>query len=251
MDGERDPDRHAAALQALGDDVEGLVSAVQGLLIHGAALAAYGLEPAAFDRATLDVNARLDRILAADPSPLAEARPPQARAVGTCRDYAQLVCAALRARGGEARIRCGFADYFAGLAFEDHWICEVRQDGRWRRIDAQLDEITRAAHGIAFDPADLPDGRFLSADEAWRGVRAGRWPAEQFGHGDEAGGLWFMAVNVIRDRLALSGQVTSAWDRWREAGSADRTHTPAELEAIDAVAAGGSRPPPIPPWERR
>ena len=53
----------------------------------------------------------------------------------------------LRHRRIPARLRCGFAAYFDRGRWEDHWICEYWRpaEGRWCRVDAQLDEISQAA----------------------------------------------------------------------------------------------------------
>src|SRR5690606_26618369 len=111
--------------------------------------------------------------------------------VGTCRDFALMLCAMLRHRGVPARVRCGFADYFSSNGREDHWICEYRPagEGRWALADPQLDVPHRAHLGIDFDTADMPRARFMTAPEAWRACRAGAG-AEGFGHG-EARGWWF------------------------------------------------------------
>ncbi|WP_269803231.1 transglutaminase domain-containing protein [Streptomyces sp. Go-475] len=49
-------------------------------------------------------------------------RPPEHRVVGTCRHFAILACAFLRARGIPARARCGFGTYCAEGRGLDHWI---------------------------------------------------------------------------------------------------------------------------------
>lgn len=209
-----EPGAYASELATLGPAPSDAVKGVQALLIHGSGLARYGVPPRPFNRETLPVRGRLEALLA-DGRPLNIAREPPDRAVGTCRDYALLLCAVLRTHGAQARVRCGFAAYLPGGPWEDHWICEFRDGERWRRLDAQLDGPTREAFGVDFDPADLPQGCFLTADEAWRLCRAGDLDPSDIGHG-EARGLWFVHVNLMRDRLALADRLTSAWDQWRE-----------------------------------
>lgn len=48
----------------------------------------------------------------------------------------------------------------------DHRACEHRPSPGlpWRIADARTDAPHRAALGLAFDPAHLPEGRFLTAD---------------------------------------------------------------------------------------
>jgi hypothetical protein len=86
----------------------------------------YGDDPAAFgpiSRTTLPVRQRLEALLERDGRELNKARVPTRRGVGTCRDFALMVCAFLRATGTAARLRCGFASYL-GEAWEDHWVCQ-------------------------------------------------------------------------------------------------------------------------------
>lgn len=240
-----DPGEYASALATLGPDPAQALEGVQGLLIHGGAQARYGLSPTSFSRETLPVRTRLAAILA-DGRPLNTAREPTGRAVGTCRDYALLLCAALRAHGAMARVRCGFAAYLPDGPWEDHWICELWDSGRWRRLDAQLDASTREDFGVAFDPANLPQDAFLTADEAWRLCRTGELGASGLGHG-EARGLWFVHVNLMRDRLALRDRLTSAWDQWREMAPAPPTLDDLSLSLADRLAADpGVLAPPRP-----
>jgi hypothetical protein len=213
------PGRFAEHLAVLGPAPEQAAAAIQGLLIHGEAFEWYGLAPRPFSRETLPVKMRLAECLAADNRPLNVERALQDRAGGTCRDYAVLMCAAMRQHGRPARVRCGFAAYFAPNCWQDHWICEVWSDSRWRRIDAQLDDVARTALGVGFDPYDLSPEVYRTADEVWRDCRAGRVDPDVAGH-DRERGLWFVYVNLVRDRLALVERMTSAWDGWRAAAKA-------------------------------
>ncbi len=215
-----DPGGHAAAFARLPQDVAALCRVVQGLLVHDYyALTLYGAPPrhvVEASRATLPVAARLDTILAASGQPLDQARAPFERAVGTCRDFALLLCSLLRQQGVAARVRCGFARYFSAAGWEDHWVCEYRHadEARWALADAELDEAHRRHLGIDFDPADMPRDEFLVAWEAWERCRAGAEAEDDFGHG-EARGAWFLQVNLARDLLALCKRETSDWDGWR------------------------------------
>lgn len=215
------------------------MAALQTLLIHGGALSHYGVAATAFSRETLPVETRLSELLAADPRPLTAPRPPQARALVTCRDYATLVCSALRGHGRASRVRCGFAAYLGGSPWEDHWICELWTGERWRRIDAQLDPVLQKALGIEIAADEVPPTMFLTGHEAWRACRTTDLDPETLAHGDEASGLWFVAVNLVRDHLALADQLTSEWDSWRSIGAKARTLPRPILAAADDLAAGG------------
>ncbi len=235
-----DPGEHRAAVAALGDDLPSLLEAVRGLLVHGDYLDLYDLSAAEFSghsRDTMSVAARLTQILSRDASPLSNARPPAGRAVATCRDYALLLCAFLREKGIAARVRCGFARYFAQGRFEDHWVCEYWNEAadRWHFADAQLDAETRRHLGIDFDTSALPDGWFLTSDKAWQLWRSGMHIGGDFGHG-AVDGAWFLAVNLARDLLALHMREVSGWDGWRNAPPELRKRHPGRLEPLDAIA---------------
>ena len=168
-----DPGPHAALFDGLPSNAAALCRIVQGLLIHdffGRHL--YGAMPPGFEsasRETLPIASRIDAILAAHDAPLSVARPPSRRSVGTCRDFALLLCALLRQKGVPARVRCGFAKYFHPPSYEDHWICEYWQTDqeRWANADAQLDAEHRAHLNIAFEPADLPAELQMKGGRRW------------------------------------------------------------------------------------
>jgi len=244
-----DPGNSSPALAAIGGSPESAVEAIQGLLIHGEAVEHYGLNPDAFSRETLPVGLRLSAILADDDRPLGSPRPPQSRALVTCRDYAVLLCAAMRQRGRPSRVRCGFASYLGGAPWEDHWLCELWSGDRWQRMDGQLDPVLRDALGTEFPSVDVPADAFLTADQAWIACRSGRHDPAAFGHG-EARGLWFAYVNLARDRLALDDLMTSEWDEWRVIASDPPNLTDAMLAAADELALAGAdaKVPGGPPW---
>jgi hypothetical protein len=206
---------------------------VSRLIVHVARAAEYGVTPdVPMSRETLPASVRLKLIgsLGGDRK--------ERRSFGTCRDYALMLTSMLRHQSIPARIRCGFATYFAPGPFEDHWICEYwsANDNRWVRVDAQLDQLHREQLGILFDPADLPAGVFLTAGQAWQWARSGRVDGAAFGQGT-ARGLWFLRVNVYRDLLALTSQYTSTWDTWRNSTENSKVLDPPTLAAVDSAAA--------------
>jgi len=233
-----DPGGGAALYDLLPNDEAALCRAVQGLIVHADWASAYGLPETHFGpdaRTTLPLERRLAEIVRADKRPLTAPRPVPARTPGTCRDYALMLCSVLRHRRIPARVRCGFATYF-DAPWEDHWLCEFWQarDGRWRRMDAQLDEVQQRLLGVDFDISDVPAEKFITAGEAWRRCRAGA-DDTHFGHG-ETKGLWFVRVNVMRDHYSLNRSELSAWDGWRQAGEPHRSVCDADRRATDALA---------------
>lgn len=245
-----DPGGFSAELSRFGPSLHSAVEAVQRVLIHGGAVEHYGLVgPDNFSRDTLTVEARLADVRSRWAGAMVTPRPASARSIGTCRDYALLLCAAMRSHGTPARVRCGFASYLGGAPWEDHWLCEVWIDTVWRKADAQLDLVHRKFLGVEFHPEDVPPEAFLTSDEAWRRVRFGEFDEDAFGHGD-ARGLWFAFVNLVRDQLALADCLTSDWDSWRLVspemqGMSATTITIGDRLARDVTE---NEPPTIHPW---
>lgn len=234
-----DPGAYGTQFDALPDTVADLCGFVQNLLVHdyfGAHL--YGPVPEAFhhaSRQTLAVPLRLARLR---PTPLSQTRAPRDRSVGTCRDFALLLCAVLRHTGIPARVRCGFARYFHPPSYEDHWICEYWQKDahRWAIADAQLDAEHRAHLSVTFDITDVPRAAFVFPWQAWQLCRADPSRGPEFGHGETTGAR-FIHVNLARDLLTLLKQETSDWDRWREMGQTARPLSAAQLAQDDLLAA--------------
>jgi hypothetical protein len=235
-----DPAGHAAAIAGLPSDIGVLNAIVQGLLVHSDWLTEYGLDATRLQgvsRMTLPVADRLDDILQRDGQNLQIQRPPDRRAIGTCRDFALLLCSFLRGKGVPSRVRCGFAAYF-GNGWEDHWVCEYwdQNTRTWRLSDPQLDELLKARLQIGFDPRDVPRQSFVTAGQAWLDCRAEKSDPSRFGHGDVSG-PWFVKVNVFRDHHVLNGRVTSAWDGWRDAPPSKRLIEAHEHPLLDDLAA--------------
>ncbi|MCF2532250.1 transglutaminase-like domain-containing protein [Yinghuangia soli] len=163
----------------LPDDPVGICTAAQGLVIQPADAAAQGIPEARIAEKDIRPAADLVAALTAlDPSPLHLARTPDKRVVGTCRHFATLACAFLRARGIPARARCGFGMYFLEDHGVDHWITEYRdtESGRWVRVDTE--------HlGTAYIPRpdDLAADEYLTGGEAWIQYRRGLADGHRFG----------------------------------------------------------------------
>jgi len=241
-----DPGPSREKLAMIPPDLPTMCAFIQGIVIHADWAAAYGVKDAALSRQTLPVEQRLALL---DPERWTDV-PPERRTSGTCRDYALMLCSLLRERGVAARVRCGFATYFRGNPFEDHWVCEYRVEGedRWALADAQLDPMIRDHLLIPFDPRDLPAGAFLNAGEAWTAWREGRADADAFGHGP-ARGAWFLRVNLMRDLLAVNKREISDWDAWRMFSPKCKLLDAETLASCDRIAATtrrvGFSPPPV------
>ncbi|MDX6362446.1 MAG: hypothetical protein QOC85_1453 [Streptomyces sp.] len=230
---------------ALPGDPAELAAVVRQLIIHRLECAHVGYAVPE-ERLREDAESRYaDEILRLlrerSDAPLTQPRPPEERFVGTCRDFALLLCSLLRATGTAARIRCGFARYFAAGFHDDHWVAEYRlPDGSWRLADAQ---ILDPSYRVPFDPLDVPRDQFLVAGDAWRLCRAGRADAATFGVSHLGGlqGLWFVRSNVLHDLAALNGVEVLPWDGWGREILDDGALTEADLVLADAVAGAGSQ----------
>jgi hypothetical protein len=213
--------RYAPLLEELPGDVAGLATVAHGLLIHEFLAAAYGVTLAEEDRASVQlrpVAAILEQIVARDGRPLGVAREPAGRLATNCRGFTVLMVAMLRAHGTPARARCGFGGYFTEGRFEDHWVCEYWDGGRWVLVDAQIDERQRKLFGIDFDVTDVPRDQFLIAGDAWAACRRGDADPSLFGLTmvNEAGD-WWIASNLVRDAAALDNLELLPWDDWGSA----------------------------------
>lgn len=211
------PTEHAERIRRLGLDPEGLCRIAQGLLVDPLDAFGAGLsEQRMAERNTRPASALLQRALELDPStPLDQPRPPERRVVGTCRHFAVLATAFLRAAGVPARARCGFAAYFVAPKKVDHWIAEYwsSEDRRWVRIDPEY--LDRTTPGQA-RPEDLRAGEFLDGGEAWQLVRSGGEDPAAFGDfGTENWGLGEIRGNAMRDLASLADKLEMLpWDVW-------------------------------------
>ncbi len=210
--------RDCAAAAGLPEDPVERCSVVQGLIVHEfwAGLYEVSVAPGRADEVEIRRAAEMtQRMLDLDPSPLSVRRPPARRMFGNCRHFSVFSCALLRAAGIPARARCGFATYFEPGRFVDHWVVEYWDTarGRWRRVDAQLDEAQQHALALQFDPTDVPGDAFVTAGDAWQLCRTGRADPERFGILD-FWGLWFVRNNVVRDVAALNNMELLPWDTW-------------------------------------
>lgn len=234
-----DLSRFADRLQELPADLPGLGTALQGLMVHIFWAKAYGLDLDDTRQAEVQIRPawrKLVRLLELDAAPLNQARPPERRLVGNCRDFTLLLVSFLRARGVPARARCGFGTYFFPGHFEDHWVAEIWQDGCWVQVDAQLDALQRDRLGIQFDPLHLPEGAFLTGGQAWQLCRAGKANPDDFGIFEWKG--WsFIAGDLLRDVLALRKFEILPWDHWEGMGPALEEAPAAAWERMDRLAA--------------
>ncbi len=175
--------------------------------------------PATSDPAVRYLEPMLARIVARDGRSLDFERPKDRCFIGTCRDYAVMLCALLRHQGRPSRVRCGFAFYYEpGSKFgADHWVTEVwdPRQVRWRLVDAEVDSNLPQHAMVTIDPLDVPRDQFQVAGTAWRLCRVGKADPGSYGVMGLGGkGEWFMAGNVLRDMAALNKHEVTVFDWW-------------------------------------
>ncbi len=216
-----DPGRYADLYAALPDGPAALAEVVRGLIIHRVEGPLFEYEIAEErlhdDAETRYIDDILGLLLQRDARPLTSPRRLEDRFVGTCRDFALLLCSFLRAKGVPARIRSGFANYFGDdpETYGDHVVTEYWDLERgWLLADAQ---IVDGCHGTGLDPLDVPRDRFLVAGRAWQAIRAGHRDPERFGLFSPdltLAGCWFVAGNIRLDLSSLNKVETLLWDLW-------------------------------------
>jgi hypothetical protein len=238
-----DAGKYAGLIDGLPGDAAGVARVAQGLLIHEFWADAYGVTLPDEDRDRVNlrrVEQVLEAVTARDDRPLDQPRTPDQRIASNCRGFSVLAVTLFRARGVPARARCGFGAYFKPGWFEDHWVAEYFDDGRWKLLDAQIDELQRAQLGISFDLTDVPRDQFVIAGDGWARTRAGQADPDRFGLTalDEAG-AWWIAANLMRDAAALDNVELLPWDLW---GAMPEPEDTVDVELFDRLAAATAGP---------
>lgn len=224
-------------VRELPDDPVGVCAAVQYLVIQPADATELGLPERRFaEKDIRPVRELVATLTALDPSPLHYGRPPERRVVGTCRHFATIACAFLRARGIPSRARCGFGTCFLPGRGLDHWITEYwnADERRWVRVDTE-----HLGHGYVERPDDLAPGEFLTGGEAWIQYREGLIDPHLFGvpGTDHAWGPAEISGNTVRDLAALCKREMLPWDEWGRMTDAYRNKTGPDYDRlIDTVA---------------
>lgn len=213
------PGTNSSLFDDLPDSIEDLVKITHGLIVHrDATKKFYGFnipQNRILEADTRYVERILNKIQKLNRVSLATPRKPEDRFLGSCRDFALLLCSILRYKGIPARLRCGFADYFEKDGFTDHWICEYWDSRRklWIIADSELGEIEKKTYKIKFDNLNVPRNKFIVAGKAWKLCRSGDEPPDSFGvHSIGIKGWWFVRSNVLRDLASLNKIELLPWD---------------------------------------
>ncbi|MFE3855207.1 transglutaminase-like domain-containing protein [Streptomyces griseorubiginosus] len=230
-------DSQLPLLEGLPEDPVGVCAAVQSLVIQPADAVAAGVpESRVAEKNIRSVNELITALTALNPAALHQPRTPETRVIGTCRHFATIACAVLRARGIASRARCGFGTYFLENRGVDHWITEYWDDdqNRWVRVDTE-----HLGKNYVDRPDDLAPGEFLTGGEAWIRYRSGVIDPYMFGVAgtDHAWGPHEISGNAVRDLAALCKRETLNWDEWGRMTAAYEGKTgPDYDQLIDGVA---------------
>jgi hypothetical protein len=118
--------------------------------------------------------------------------------VGFCYPFALLHCALPRTTGTPARIRCGFASYFAAQLWIDHWVVEYWDGCSWQVTDPQTGR------------SNLTSEDFQDGITGWNQCRSGASKSTAYGNGE----LWGwdeLRGTLINDVAALNRVEVSGW----------------------------------------
>lgn len=225
------PRQRAGAFDFLPSEAAEISELLQNVLIHNWKIRSAGI--VIDERRRLDIETRpvarlLERIDEAATLPWDVERDIERRIVVDCRHFATLLCSILRHRSVPARVRHGFASYLQPGHSQSHVICEYWDAvaSRWERFDP--DTLQPCAD----------DSRFISADAAWRGIRAGILDPEQFGYAPDLRGAWCVRWEVVRDFAALNRHEMLTFDIWGLNGTYpyDAPLEPGDALLLDEIA---------------
>ena len=119
-------------------------------------------------------------------------------------------------------------------------MAEYLDGGRWKLLDAQIDDLQRERLEIGFDLTDVPRDQFVIAGDAWTRTRAGLADPDRFGlTALEEAGAWWIAANLMRDAAALDDVEVLPWDLW---GAMPEPEDTVDAELFDRLAAATAGP---------
>ncbi|MBI2414418.1 transglutaminase domain-containing protein [candidate division WWE3 bacterium] len=241
-----DPGEFGHLYKELPSDIESLTNIVNLLIVHRDALQTqYSLtlpKNRKLEADTRYVSKILQTLSSLDNSSLTATRLPKNRFIGTCRDYALLLCSILRYKNIPARIRCGFALYFYDKYKVDHWVCEYwdNSTSTWKLVDANLGELQKKYYNIRLTSDNISREDFYVAGKAWQLCTSKKDDPDLYGvPGINKFGSWFVSSNVYRDLLALNKIELLPWDYmsfFDRKYFKTEDYAPEELEKLNKIA---------------
>lgn len=235
----------------LPSSIKELCTIVQGLLIHEVDGRLFGIvhPPARFYELNLrSIEKMLERIFELDSASLYQAREPKKKLIATCRDFALLLVAMLRNSGVPARLRVGFATYtYTDPNMNgDHVVAEYwdNTSKKWIVVDSRISpyHIDNGVLTIDFDVLDVPETRFMRAEDVWIDCRSGVRGPNQYGFVCKSNvfkGFWYIRNRVMHDFAALNKCEMLVCDAWGymfcDLPEVDPTD-PVQLKTLDELA---------------
>ncbi|AWK40697.1 hypothetical protein GPY51_19620 [Photorhabdus laumondii subsp. laumondii] len=211
---------YSSQLDDLPNDVEGLISIVQNLLIHYQT-EKDKLNPDIISMRNTEIDSRcvslmLKKLLLLDDSSFSNPRPPEKRLLSTCRDFSVLLCSFMRHKNIPARVRYGFAHYQYNdeCPMHDHTLVEYWNGTRWLYAESRLNFLSKPLLGA--NPSDFPRHLFFSGAEIWRHIRQGTMNERIFSgyRFDDGYGQWIVRNLFFLDLASLAGYEPLIWDSW-------------------------------------
>ncbi|MDE5939429.1 MAG: transglutaminase-like domain-containing protein [Lachnospiraceae bacterium] len=126
------------------------------------------------DELYITAVAMIAGILRLDSTGFTKNRDVTKRITVSCRQASVLFSAILKAKGIPCRCRAGFMDFGdAGESFMEHWVNEYWDAGKNRWVLCDVDGYYEYEQRFGYSQFDLPRRKFVTASEAWLGLRKG------------------------------------------------------------------------------
>jgi hypothetical protein len=226
---------------------EDLVPFIQRTIVHIGRVERESIESSKENREARDPVTVEDLLSKLKSQDFSAEIPLNERPVGICRNLTMLLVSLLREAGIPARSRCGFAIYFGGGYYEDHWIAEYwdADSKTWKRVDPQMDDYwTGTLHldDFGFNGKDIKAGQFLMGGEAWKLYREGLIDPDICGFSRTKDvGDYYVRDNMLRDFFALN-KMEYVYEEASTLMEEDYKLSKEDLKLLDHIADVASQP---------
>lgn len=218
-----DPGAYHFMYDHIPNDVYKIFEIVRGLLMHIRDAELFGYVIPQKRKAEIEyryIHKILQRVFELDQGDLSKEKAPDKRVIATCRDFSILACSMLRHIGIPSRIRFGFSTYYYKLFYQDIVILEYWDSScaEWRCVDVRTSERQIKGHkfNVDFDLYNIPNDKFIFAEDAWIKCRNKLVNKNLFGHDPliKICGLWYVRNKLMQDLAAINKNELLLWDCW-------------------------------------